>query len=186
MSDEKIVELFWERNENAIRETERSYGRYLHYISYGILKDDEDAKETVNDVYLKAWNVIPPQRPNPLKTFLGRMARQLSINRLEKRSAKKRAEDQYTLALDELSECIPDGNTKEDMSDLIALQDVLNDFLKTLPNTERKIFIRRYWYMHSISQLASDFSMSESKVKSMLMRTRKKLKMHLEKEGFEI
>ena len=177
MSDEKIVELFWERNEDAIRETERSYGRYLHYISYGILKDDEDAKETVNDVYLKA---------NPLKTFLGRMARQLSINRLEKRSAKKRAEDQYTLALDELSECIPDGNTKEDMSDLIALQDALNDFLKTLPNTERKIFIRRYWYMHSISQLASDFSMSESKVKSMLMRTRKKLKTHLEKEGFAI
>ncbi len=186
MTDEKIVELYWKRNEEAIRETETAYGRYLHYISYGILKDDEDAKETVNDVYLKAWNVIPPERPNPLKTFLGRMARQLSINRLEKKTAKKRENDLYTLALEELAECIPEGGGKEDPGDLVALQDSLNRFLRNLPANGRRIFVRRYWYMHSISQLASDFSMSESKVKSMLMRTRKKLKTHLEKEGFAI
>lgn len=184
MTDEKIVELFWQRNEDAIRETSASYGRYLHYISYGILKDNEDAKETVNDVYLKAWNVIPPERPNPLKTFLGRMARQLSINRLEKKTAKKRKDDLYTLALEELSECICGEN--EDMGDLVALQDSLNRFLRSLPTVERRVFVRRYWYMHSVSQVASDFSMGESKVKSMLMRTRKKLKTHLEKEGFEI
>lgn len=89
--DERIIALFWERSEEAIREAEKAYGRYLHYISYGILKNDEDAKETVNDVYLKAWNVIPPQRPNPLKAFLGRMARQLSINRLEERLHKNGA-----------------------------------------------------------------------------------------------
>ena len=184
MTDEKIVELYWQRDEQAIRETESAYGRYLHYISYGILKDDEDAKETVNDVYMKAWNVIPPERPNPLKSFLGRMTRQLSINRLEKKTAKKRKDNLYTLALEELSECI--SGEDKDIGDLVALQDSLNCFLRSLPTVERRVFVRRYWYMHSVSQVASDFSMSESKVKSMLMRTRKKLKTHLEKEGFEI
>ena len=184
MTDQKIVELFWQRDESAICETQAAYGRYLHYISYGILKDDEDAKETVNDVYLKAWNVIPPERPNPLKTFLGRMARQLSINRLEKKTAKKRDALGLTLVLDELSECIPDG--KEDIGDLVALRDSLNRFLRSLPADSRRVFICRYWYMHSVSQIAEEFSVSESKVKSMLMRTRKKLKLHLEKEGFVI
>ena len=102
MTDERIVELYWQRSEKAIEETDKAYGRYFHYIAYGILHDDEDAKETVNDTYFKAWHTIPPQRPNPLKTFLGRITRQLSINRLEAANAQKRGGGQYTIALEEL------------------------------------------------------------------------------------
>lgn len=182
MTDEKIVELYWQRSENAIEETDKAYGRYFHYIAYGILHDDEDAKETVNDTYLKAWQIIPPQRPNPLKSFLGRITRQLSINRLESASAQKRGGGQYTLALEELGECIPaDG---EDLGDLTALRDCINRFLRSLPGQQRRIFIRRYWHTHSVSQIASDLHISESKVKTSLMRSREKLKRLLEKEGF--
>lgn len=183
--DERILELFWKRSEDAIREAEKAYGRYLHYISYGILKNDDDARETVNDVYWKAWNVIPPQRPNPLRAFLGRIARQLSINRLEERLAQKRGGGQYALALEELEECISHPN-EEDPADRIALQDALNKFLRSLPKEARRIFLRRYWYMQSVGEIAKALSVSESKVKSVLFRTRNKLKEHLEKEGFTV
>lgn len=183
MTDEKIVELYWQRSEKAIEETDKAYGRYFHYIAYGILRDDEDAKETVNDTYLKAWQIIPPQRPNPLKTFLGRITRQLSINRLEAAGAQKRGGGQYTIALDELGECIPIGG--EDLADLTALRDCLNGFLHSLPGQQRRIFIRRYWHTHSINQIATDLHISESKVKSSLMRCREKLKKLLQKEGFQ-
>ena len=151
-------------------------------MAFRILRNDEDAKETVNDTYLKAWNIIPPQRPNHLKAFLGRITRQLSINRLEHNSAKKRAGSQYQLALDELSECI--AQSQEDFADTIALRDALNQFLHSLPPEARRVFIRRYWHLHSIAEIAASFSMSESKVKSLLMRTRKKLKQHLTEGGF--
>ena len=182
MTDQQIVALYWQRSESAIAETDRHYGRYFHYIAYSILQDEEDAKETVNDTYLKAWNTMPPQRPNHLKAFLGRITRQLSINRLEHNSAKKRAGSQYQLALDELSECI--SQSQEDFADTIALRDALNQFLHSLPPEARRVFIRRYWHLHSVAEIASDFSMSESKVKSILMRTRKKLKQHLTEGGF--
>lgn len=186
MTDEKIVELFWERSEKAIEETKKLYEKYFHYIAYGILRNDEDSKEIVNDTYLKAWNIIPPQRPKPLKTFLGRITRQLAINRLESNLAKKRYVGQYLLVLDELSECIKDSNQDTDVVESVALRDTLNEFLRSLPLDKRQIFIKRYWYMNSISEIAEDFSISESKVKSLLMRTRKKLKKHLIREGFDI
>ena len=181
MTDQQIVALYWQRSESAIAETDRHYGRYFHYIAYSILQDEEDAKETVNDTYLKAWNTIPPQRPHHLKAFLGRITRQLSINRLEHNSAQKRAGSQYQFALDELSECI--AQNQEDFADTIALRDSLNQFLHALPTDARRVFIRRYWHLHSISEIAADLSMSESKVKSLLMRTRKKLKQHLTEGG---
>lgn len=184
MTDEQIVALFWERSEAAIEETDNTYGRYFHYIAFGILGNDEDAKEIVNDTYLKAWNTIPPQRPHHLKAFLGRITRQLSINRLEWNTAQKREGCQYWIALDELSYCIPDTESGLDMEDLTALRDSLNRFLRTLPKQARRVFIRRYWHMHTITQIAADYSMSESKVKSLLMRTRGKLKQHLMQEGF--
>lgn len=182
MTDEQIVALYWERSENAITETSKAYGRYVHYIAYSILRDDEDSAEIVNDTYLKAWNTIPPERPNPLKTFLGMITRQLSINRLRENNTQKRGGGQYFLALDELAECIPGGGS--DLVELTALRDVLNAFLHTLPGEARRIFIRRYWHMCSISEIARQFSMSESKVKSLLMRTRGKLKKYLTEEGF--
>ncbi|MBQ9080756.1 MAG: sigma-70 family RNA polymerase sigma factor [Clostridia bacterium] len=184
MTDEQIVNLYWERSEQAIRETEKAYGRYFHHIARGILGDDEDAKEIVNDTYLKAWNSIPPERPNPLRAFLGRVTRQLAINRVELNSAQKRGGGEYVAVLDELGECISDG--EEDMSSSLALREVLNQFLRSLPNEARRVFIKRYWYMLSIRDIAEEYGMSESRVKSQLMRTRQKLRIKLEHEGFDV
>ena len=186
MTDQQIVALYWQRSESAIAETDRHYGRYFHYIAYSILQDEEDAKETVNDTYLKAWNTMPPQRPNHLKAFLGRITRQLSINRLEYNTAQKRAGSQYWVTLEELNVCIPADGSGEDFADLMALRDSLEEFLHSLPQQSRRIFIRRYWHLHSISEIATDFSISESKVKSLLMRTRNKLKQHLTEGGFSV
>ena len=182
MTDEQIITLYWDRSETAIAETDNKYGRYFHYIAFGILCDDEDAKETVNDTYLKAWDTMPPQKPNHLKAFLGRITRQLSINRLERNTAKKRGGSQYDLALEELRDCIADNG--EDYADITALRDCLNSFLRYLPEEARRVFIRRYWHMQPIAQIADGLSISESKVKSLLMRTREKLKQHLIYEGF--
>jgi len=186
MTDEKIVELYWERSEEAIKETDKQHGRYLRYIAKEILQDEEDAKEIVNDTYLKAWSSIPPEKPNPLKAFLGRITRQLSLNRLEQNKAKKRGSGQYLLALDELAECIPDGSGNGDFTSDIDLTDAINRFLRGLPIEQRRVFIKRYWYMSSISDTAASFDMSESKVISILFRVRNKLKDHLTKEGFDL
>ena len=184
MTDEQIIALFWARNELAIQETDSKYGRYFHYVAFGILDSDEDAKEIVNDTYWKAWDVIPPQKPNYLKAFLGRITRQLSINRLEHNTAQKRGCSQYPIALEELTACIPTNDPGTDVEDILALRDCLNDFLHSLPLQVRRVFIRRYWHLHSVAQIAKEFAFSESKVKSMLMRTREKLKEHLICEGF--
>lgn len=185
MTDEQIINLYWERSESAIQETEKAYGSYFHAIAYRILYNEEDAKEIVNDTYLKAWNVIPPARPNPLKTFLGRITRQLSINRLEKNTAGKRGSGQYTAALEELAECTADRRAS-DPEERIALRDALNSFLWSQPVQARKIFVRRYWYMCSVAEIAEAFALGESKVKMQLLRTRRKLREHLEKEGFVV
>lgn len=186
MTDEMIVELYWQRDERAIKETELAYGGYIRYVAYAILRDESDADEITNDTYLKAWNSIPPQRPKPLKAFLGRIARQLSLNRAEYNTAAKRGGAQYPLALDELLECVADPDTTPDSADLIALRDVINAFLRTLPTDARRMFIRRYWYMDSIQEIALAFAVGESRVKSTLARARAKLRKKLEKEGFEV
>lgn len=185
MTDEMIIELFWSRSENAIEETDRAYGRYFHSIARGILCDSEDAKEIVNDTYLKAWNSIPPEKPRDLKAFIGRITRQLSLNRLKYNTAKKRNGMQYALVLEELEECVADSGSQSDV-DSIVLRDSLNGFLRSLPIESRRVFIKRYWYMQSVSEIASALGMSESRVKSMLMRARQRLKVHLNKEGFII
>ena len=138
----------------------------------------------MNDTWLKAWDTIPPERPHYLKGFLGRITRQLSINRLEKETAQKRGAGQYALALEELAECIPDQSRGEDLADLTALRDALNRFLRSLPVESRSVFLRRYWYAQSIVEIAAGYGMSESKVKSMLLRTRNKLRKLLTEEGF--
>ena len=186
MTDEKIIELYLARAEAAIEETDRAYGRYFRSVAYGILWDEEDAEETVNDAYLKAWNIIPPERPNYLKAFLARITRQLSINRLEQNTAQKRGAGQHELILDELAECIPDSDSGEDVENLTALRDTLNGFLRSLSAETRSVFIRRYWHTQPITEIARDSGMSESKVKSMLMRTRNKLKKILHEEGYRI
>lgn len=183
MKDEAILELYWARSEAAIDETDRVYGRYCHSVAFGILRDQEDAEETVNDTWLKAWDSIPPERPHHLKGFLARITRQLSVNRLEQNLAQKRGGGQYALALDELAECIPDGRG-EDLAELTALRDALNRFLRGLQPEPRAVFIRRYWHTQSVAEIAAACGMSESKVKSMLLRTRYKLRKALTEEGF--
>ena len=186
MKDEAIIELFWARSEAAIDETDRAYGRFCQSIAYSILRVHEDAEETVNDTWLKAWDAIPPERPHHLKGFLGRITRQLSINRLERETAQKRGAGQYALALEELAECIPDQSRSEDLAELTALRDALNRFLRSLPTELRSVFLRRYWYAQSIAEIAAGCGMSESKVKSMLLRTRNKLRKMLTEEGFAL
>ena len=186
MTDAEILELYWNRSEDAIAETDRQYGGYFRFIANQILRNIEDAKETVNDTYWKAWNVIPPQKPDPLKAFLGRITRQLSINRLEQNTAAKRGGGQYALSLEELAACIPDGSSEEALVSRIALTDALNRFLRGLPKEHRQIFLLRYWYAASIGEIATFFGISQSKATSILFRARNKLKAFLEKEGFAV
>ena len=185
MEDKQIVELYWARSETAISETEKKYGRYCHYIAYQILHNDEDAKEVVNDTYLKTWNTIPPKRPDPLKPYVGTISRQLALDVYKKQHAQKRS-GQVPLVLDELSECIPDNDSGADIGESVALSDALNRFMWNLPQRTRNIFVRRYFYMSSVAEIAKDFSMKESNVTMHLLRTRKKLEQFLRKEGFDL
>lgn len=180
MQDERIVELYWARAETAIEETQKVYGGYVYAIAYRLLGSEEDAKEIANDAYLKAWNLIPPQRPAPLRTFLGRITRQLAINRLEHATAKKRGAGEYTYVLDELQECVP--SSEGELADTLELRDALERFLRTLSADARRIFLQRYWYMCSIAEIARQCSLSESAVKMQLLRTREKLRKFLQKE----
>ncbi len=183
MDDSKILALYMERSQQAISETSRKYGRYCHYIAFSILQNDEDAEECVNDTYLRAWNSIPPKHPNKLQTYLGKITRNLALNKWEKLSAKKRGAGQTVLILEELAECIPAGEDTAQNAENMIIRDVLNRFLDDLPVETRKIFVRRYWYMSSVKEIANEYGLSQSKVTVTLFRTRGKLKTLLEKEG---
>ncbi len=185
MEDKQIVELYWARSETAISETEKKYGRNGHYIAYQIVYNDEDAKEVVNDTYLKTWDTVPPGRPDPLKPYVGTISRQLALDVYKEQHAKKRG-GQVPLVLDELSECIPDHDSGADIGESVALSDALTRFIWALPQRTRNIFVRRYFYMSSVAEIAKDFSMKESNVTMHLLRTRKKLEQFLKKEGFDL
>ena len=133
MEDSRIIDLYWARSEEALSETARKYGRYCHSIARNILNNDEDAEECVSDAYLRAWNAIPPARPARLQTWLGRIVRNLSLNKREKALAEKRGAGQLPLILDELAECIPDGPDGEALTESILIRDVLDRFLEALP-----------------------------------------------------
>ena len=184
MEDNCIVDLYWQRNESAISETATKYGKYLYSISYQILLNAEDAEECVNDTYNDAWQSIPPHRPSVLSTFLGKITRRISIDLWRKYNAEKRGGGVMVLALNELEECVSGKGDVENEIERLELQKKLNDFLLALPRVDRQVFMCRYWYMNSISDIAKQFAYSESKVKSMLYRTRNKLRAMLEKEGY--
>lgn len=183
MEDSRIVELYWQRNESAISETASKYGGYLNTISYQILSNTEDAEECVNDTYVDAWNCMPPHRPSILSTFLGKITRRISIDLFRKRNAGKRGGGETALALDELEECVAGEGGVEDEIERQELRKTVNAFLASLPAVERQVFMRRYWYMDSVSDIAEMFGFSESKTASMLHRTRGKLKARLGEEG---
>lgn len=183
MDDGQIVDLYWARSETAISETANKYSKYCHTIAYNILHSNEDAEECVNDTYMRAWGAMPTQRPNRLSAFLGKITRNLSLNRYEKYSAEKRGMGQLPLALDELHDCIPAANSVEQAIDDTLLVEIFNSFLASLPTEKRKVFMRRYWYLSPIKEIALDYSISESKTKMTLLRLRNELKYILEKEG---
>ena len=183
MDDTQIVELYWARKESAIEETAAKYGSYCRSIAGNILQNQDDAEECVNDTWLGAWNSMPPHRPSVLSTFLGKLTRRISIDKWRHVNAKKRGDGQLPLILSELEDCISDGKSIEEETERKLLAEVIAAFVKSLPETEQKVFLCRYWYMDSVGAIASRFRFSESKVKSMLSRTREKLRVRLEKEG---
>lgn len=186
MEDKQIIDLFWDRDETALTETERKYGGYCRTIAYNILQSREDSEECVNDTWLRAWNAMPPQRPNILQAFLGKITRNLSLDRYKLGHAAKRGGGQTAVALDELAECIPSGQDVEQELALRELSRLLDDFLRTLPERECCIFLRRYWFVDSTKDIASRYQMAEGSVKSGLHRTRQKLKVYLEKAGVAV
>lgn len=185
MDDKQIVDLYWERNEKAISATAAKYGGYCYSVANNILNNRADAEECVNDTYLSAWNSIPPHRPSVLSTFLGKITRRISIDKWRKSGAEKRGGGQTAVVLDELSECIPDKNSVEQAVEAQILADVINSFVKDLSDKERRVFLCRYFYLDSVESIAARFGYSQSKVKSVLHRTRQKLRTRLEKEGLK-
>lgn len=183
MTDQQIVEMYWNRNENAINVTAEKYGTYCYTVTYGILHNEDDAKESVNDTYMEAWNKIPPNKPKILKIFLGRIARCISIDRWRKKNAEKRGGGELPDVLEELSECTAKNGNPMDEIEKKLLNETIDLFVKGLGYAEQKVFLCRYWYAESIREIAAQCGFSESKVKSMLMRTRKKLHKQLETEG---
>lgn len=185
MEDSKIVDLYWMRSERAITETQSKYGKFCYSIAYNILSDEEDANESVNDTYFAAWNAIPPNRPAVLRTYLAKITRNLSLTKWRNKHSVKRGGGEVALALDELSECIPSNSCVEEEVIASELAKSLNNFIGTLSETERRVFLCRYWYLEPVKEISKSFGFSSSKVKSMLHRTRAKLHSFLQQEGVE-
>ncbi len=186
MDDNAIIGLYWERSEQAISESSAKYGGYCFAIAYNILENREDSDECVNDTWYKAWNAMPPQKPELLSAFLGKITRRLSINRRRNLGAQKRGGGEYTLCIEELTECIPAKCKAEDRCDEHALSELLETFISQSKLLDRTLFLRRYWYMCPLKTLAEEFCMSESAVKMRLLRMRERLRELLEKEGYDI
>ena len=186
MDDKAIIDLYFARDQEAIQATAQEYGAYCASIAKKILGDQGAAEECVNDTWLKCWQSIPPQRPNSLKSFAGRIARNLALSALRGSNAQKRGGGQVQLALDELSEVVSGGETPEGALDRKAFRAALDGFLAGLPENHRNLFLRRYWYLDSVEELAKRFSMSRTQVTTTLHRLRQKLRVHLQQEGFEV
>ena len=186
VKDQDIVNLYWDRNEDAIYQTQLKYETYLSKVSYNILADFEDSKECVNDTYLAAWNSMPENRPNNLATYLGKITRQISIDVYRKKHREKRYASEYAVSLDELGDSFTDGVTPEQELDVKLLDEAINRFVCALPEMTQRAFVGRYYFFDSLKDIASYCGMKEGKVKILLFRTRQKLKDYLKKEGFEV
>ena len=184
MEDQKIIDLYWKRSEQAIAETDAKYGGYCFSIAYNILLSREDSEESVSDTYMAAWRSMPPKKPGILSAFLGKITRHLSIDRWRRRTADKRGGGEVPLALDELENCVSGTESIEETMQRKELTVLINRFLDSLPETERNVFLSRYWYVDSIQDIADTFGFTAAKVNSMLYRTREKLRKALQKEGF--
>ena len=182
MNDEEIIELYFERQERAITETEAKYGRYCRTIADNILHSRQDTEECLNDTWLRTWNSIPPARPSVFSAFLAKITRSLAINRINRENAKKRNRA-VTVALEELSECVCTADTEKEFN-AKELERAVNTFVFQLNARERNIFIRRYFFVEPVSVIAGKYGLKEGNIMTILSRTRKKLKTYLVKEGF--
>lgn len=186
MEDSQIIRLYFDRAEEAIAQTAVKYGGYLHSVACNILRDPEDSRECVNDTYWRAWNSIPPCRPVSLPAFLGRITRNLALDAYRRRTAGSRGGGEMTLALEELGECVPAAMGPEEQLEKMVLTDLINGFLDNLSPENRRIFLRRYWYLSSVREIAQDYGLTQSKVKMSLLRSRNRLRQALEKEGIPL
>ncbi|MGN0159801.1 MAG: RNA polymerase sigma factor [Lachnospiraceae bacterium] len=186
MEDSKIVQLYWDRDQDAIRYTAKKYGNYCTAIAMNILGNMEDAEECVNDTYMNTWNSIPTNRPKMLSTFLGKITRNISFNRYKHNHADKRGGSEVPVILDELSECVSGVDDIEKEIECKELVKAINDFLASLPQEKRSIFICRYWYSDSITNIAKAYGMKENAVSMLLSRSRLKLHAYLTERGFKI
>lgn len=184
MDDQRIIELYFERDEQAIKETDAKYGKLCHSIAYNILNNHEDSEECVNDTYIGVWNAIPPTRPNNFTAFVCRIARNMSLKRFEFMKREKRSAD-VLASLDELSAILPDERYSPDVSDE-DIGKIISTFLRSQKEDVRNVFIRKYYFFDSVKEIAKRYGFTESKVKNMLFYTRNKLKDFLIKEGIEI
>ena len=182
MEDLEIIGLYWSRNEAAIRETNTKYGRLLYGIALNILSNCEDSEECVNDTYCNAWNAIPPEKPNSLVAYLGRIVRNLSINRWHNNRAQKRYNG-TDLLLSELSDCIPAELTVENELESMVLSEIISDWLCTLTQDDRVLFLRRYWFGDPVNTLANECGTTPNRLAGRMFRLRQGLKKALEKEG---
>lgn len=188
MNDQEILDLYFARSEQAIAESSAKYGRYCHTIAMNILYNPEDSEECVNDTWLRAWGAIPPKRPQLLRSFFGCITRHLALNRWEYESAGKRGRGEAAAALEELAECIPDPQAvqTDTLPERITLSDCINRFLENQKPENRILFVRRYFYLTEIRELAEAYGFTESKVKMTLSRMRTQLQAALEKEGIRL
>lgn len=183
MDDSQIVELYWQKNADAITETAHKYGAYCFTIAENILHNIEDSEECVNDTWLHAWNAIPPQRPDVLRLFLARITRNLSLDRFNARNAEKRG-GEIAVVLDELGECLSSGADTEAAFEVKELRQGIRHFVRALPERDGNVLVRRYFFAESVADIAKRYRLTENNVSVILSRTRKKLKAYLFKEGY--
>ena len=186
MDDRQIIELYFERDEQAIVETQNKYGKYCFTVANNILSNEQDSEECVNDAYNKTWKVIPPQNPNCLKLFLAKIVRNLALDKLKSETRKKRGGNNFELALDEVSEIISDGENLESELESKEFMKTVNSFLYTLPSRDCNVFVSRYFYLEAIETIAQKYGLSVANVSKILSRTRVKLKELLIKEGYSV
>ena len=182
MEDAEIVDLYWQRDQQAIAETDKKYGAYCQHIAYAVCSDRLDAEECVNDTWLQAWGAMPDKRPTVLATFLGKITRNLAINRFQRKTRKKRGGGETELALEELEECIPAALDVERRYELQEFRQAIGRFVSGLSETEQKVFVARYWYLSPVEEIARRLQISSSKTKSMLFRLRNRLRLYLKEE----
>ena len=181
MTDKEIIALYFKRSENAIEQTDEKYGRLCHSISINILNDTRDSEECVNDTYLTLWNKIPPKEPNPFKAYICRIIKNLSLKKYEFNHAKKRT-SAYETSLDELAECVSDGTEASDKVEFEELRTEINTFLSELPEKKRILFLRRYWFLQPVKEIAKDYGITEKTASMRLARLREKLQQYLQKK----